>query len=485
MLDPQQIRDVCAGYTARDWWVNRTLPADRLKTARETWKRPPEGEVIAFLDSTVFGSGKDGLAVLADRVVWDSGITGQVQWEYTWEEFGAVVLRAVGSDLQIGRGVLITSGAQMKREDLLACLRELQQLALTAGAPPAVAFVPEGFAFPAAGQPLAGADELKRLVDELSGAWMQIAPDVSPRKERNARESMRIPPSETVIALVDATIFGSAKDGFVVGAEGLYWHNSIVGGNDKGRLTWSELARVRVSRAAGIVSFSETDWINPPASNEDNAELFLRALQWWARARMTPEERRAAIHAAGEVESAPPAPAKSVPVWHLAANGQQFGPYDAATVAAMLSAGQVNGDVSFAWAPGMPEWLPLRQVPELAALLTPPPPPVSPARPSAAPVQPAASVQSAEPAAAADAEPEEDNGRVDVNSAPAEDLLLLPGVTAQMAERLMQERQARGGFRDVEQIGELLRLPPHRVEQMRAMVSFGRMAAPRGRMIDF
>lgn len=474
MPSPEQIRDVCAAYTARDWWVNRTIPADRLKTARETWKCPPDGEVIAFLDSTVFGSGKDGLAVLADRVVWDSGITGQVQWEYTWEEFGAVVLRELGSDLQIGRGVLITTGAQMAKADLLACLRQLQQLAIAAGAPPAVAFVPEGFAFPAAGQPPAGADELKRLVDELAGTWMQAAPEVNPRKERNARESMRIPAGETVIALVDATIWGSARSGFVVGAQGLYWHNSIVGGNDKGRLAWDELARVRVSRAAGLVSFSETDWVNPPAGQEDNAELFLRSLQWWARARLTPEERRAAIHAAGEVESAPPAPGKGAPVWHLAASGQQFGPYDAATVAAMISAGQVNADASFAWAPGMAEWLPLRQVPELAALLTPP----------AARVQPAASVRPAESASAADGAQEEDEGRVDVNTASAEELLLLPGVTSQAADRLIQERQARGGFRDVEQIGELLRLPPHRVEQMRAMVSFGRIAG-RGRMIDF
>ena len=50
--------------------------------------------------------------------------------------------------------------------------------------------MPEGFAFPAAGQPPAGADELKRLVDELAGTWMQVAPDVNRKKERNARESM-------------------------------------------------------------------------------------------------------------------------------------------------------------------------------------------------------------------------------------------------------------------------------------------------------
>jgi hypothetical protein len=489
MLDPKQIREVCAAYTARDWWVHRDIPADRLKTARESWKVPPEGAVVAFLDATVFGSGKTGLAVMEEGVAWNSGITGQRHWWYPWEEFGAPVLRLLGPDVQIGRGVLQAAGAQMKRDDLLACLRRLQELARAAGAPSAVAFVPEGFAFPAAGQPPAGAEELKRLMDELGGTWLRAAPDIPPKKERNAREAMRIPPGETVIALADATIFGSAKAGFAVGRNGIYWHNSIVGGNDRGWLAWSELARLRVSRAAALVSFSETDWINPAAGHEDATELFLLGLQWWARARMAPEPRRAVIHAAGEVETAPPpplsAPGKGAAVWHLAANGQQFGPYDAGTVATMAAAGQVDAATSFAWSAGMPEWLPLARVTELASLLAPPPPPV----PAAPPISPAATpppaVVDTGAVTAAAVQREEDEGRVDVNAATVQDLLVLPGVTAQAAQRLIDERQARGGFRDVEQIGELLRLPPHRVEQMRAMVSFGRAAAPRGRVVDF
>jgi DNA uptake protein ComE-like DNA-binding protein len=73
---------------------------------------------------------------------------------------------------------------------------------------------------------------------------------------------------------------------------------------------------------------------------------------------------------------------------------------------------------------------------------------------------------------------------VDVNNAPLEDLLALPGMTRARAERVVQERGARGGFTDVDQLGQLLGLQPHQVQRLRPRVTFGRVA-PRARMVDF
>jgi DNA uptake protein ComE-like DNA-binding protein len=470
MLTRQQVRDVCAAFASQGWWVEGDIPAKRLENAREHWRQPPQGDVIAFLDSTLLGSGKDGLAVTDEGIGWESGANSTPRCSYGWRELAGVPIRVCGRLLQIGSGALNTAGQAMDAGYLATCLRQLQQLALDAGAPRAPAHVPEGRSFPAAGQPPAGGEALQSLLEALAGDWLHVAPEIPARKERNARERMRIPPEELVLALADTTVFRSGKDGVVVAARGIYWRNSAVdGGNENGRLTWEALARTRVALAAGLVMLGEQDWVKPDVGHAEDTERLLLGVQWWARARMPPEQRQAALAAAGEAEPAMVVPASDEPRWHLAVDGQRFGPYDTTHIGLMAAAGQVNADTAYAWAEGMAAWTPLRQVPELAAVLPVAPPPVVPAAPT--PVQAAPAAEAGE--------------RVDINSAPVDDLLALPGMTRARAELLVKERGARGGFRDVEQVGQLLGLQPHQVERMRGMVIFGRAATPRGRLVDF
>lgn len=71
-------------------------------------------------------------------------------------------------------------------------------------------------------------------------------------------------------------------------------------------------------------------------------------------------------------------------LWHLAVSGRQYGPYDAETLRAMVTAGQVSPSEALVWRDGMASWLPLAQVPELVMLpkassygAPPSPPPLS------------------------------------------------------------------------------------------------------------
>lgn len=73
----------------------------------------------------------------------------------------------------------------------------------------------------------------------------------------------------------------------------------------------------------------------------------------------------------------PPMP--STTAYHISVNGQQYGPYDMASMQQMAQAGQINGQ-SMVWAQGMPAWAPAQSVPELAPIFgisagTMPPPP--------------------------------------------------------------------------------------------------------------
>ena len=68
---------------------------------------------------------------------------------------------------------------------------------------------------------------------------------------------------------------------------------------------------------------------------------------------------------------APPPP----PSWHIAENGSSVGPFTAPQMVELISSGRVRPD-TLAWVAGMPEWLPAGQVPQLAGVFPPSPPPL-------------------------------------------------------------------------------------------------------------
>jgi len=76
----------------------------------------------------------------------------------------------------------------------------------------------------------------------------------------------------------------------------------------------------------------------------------------------------------------PPPPAPAAPLWHVANNGQTFGPFSLAQLAQAVAEGQLTRATTV-WSAGMSGWLAAAQVPELAALFgtaNPPPPPPPP-----------------------------------------------------------------------------------------------------------
>lgn len=75
--------------------------------------------------------------------------------------------------------------------------------------------------------------------------------------------------------------------------------------------------------------------------------------------------------------TAPPPPVPSQTIYHIYINGQQMSGHTPQTILNLISQGVANAD-TLVWTPGMPSWVPLVQVPELAQLLssqTPPPVP--------------------------------------------------------------------------------------------------------------
>jgi hypothetical protein len=54
---------------------------------------------------------------------------------------------------------------------------------------------------------------------------LHVAPDIPDKKLANACQTCRVPQGERILALIDATVFGSAKNALLFGREGIYYHN--------------------------------------------------------------------------------------------------------------------------------------------------------------------------------------------------------------------------------------------------------------------
>jgi hypothetical protein len=66
----------------------------------------------------------------------------------------------------------------------------------------------------------------------------------------------------------------------------------------------------------------------------------------------------------------------------------------------------------------------------------------------------------------------DDYGLVDVNHCPAAALTRLPGISNDLAARIVRKREQAGGFSSVEDLGVLLDLPPATVDQIRDTAIF-------------
>lgn len=76
-----------------------------------------------------------------------------------------------------------------------------------------------------------------------------VTPDIPRKKAENAYASYGMPASVNVFAIVDATVFGSAKNGLAFTSEGLFWKNDWTTTSAKTHMPWEEFKSTAQLRA--------------------------------------------------------------------------------------------------------------------------------------------------------------------------------------------------------------------------------------------
>ena len=82
------------------------------------------------------------------------------------------------------------------------------------------------------------------FIDSPLGGKCYVGKSIPADKEQNARKSYRIDADEEVIALIDATMLGSAKEGVAFGLKGIYWKNKM---EQPVKLSYKQLSKSELS----------------------------------------------------------------------------------------------------------------------------------------------------------------------------------------------------------------------------------------------
>lgn len=83
--------------------------------------------------------------------------------------------------------------------------------------------------------------KILEILKDFSSSDFYIAPQIPQAKLNNAFAHYPVPTKETILGLVDATVFGSAKNGMAFGINGIYWKNDWTTTTARNFLAWDDL----------------------------------------------------------------------------------------------------------------------------------------------------------------------------------------------------------------------------------------------------
>ncbi|WP_285960922.1 hypothetical protein [Pseudomonas tohonis] len=196
------------------------IPPKLLSNAIEAFKfKGDPREIVALIDNTMFGSGKDGCLICSDRLLLREPFAEPT--EYLFIEIKLVQSRDQRA-LVNGRDVLKFN--MPDKRDLTACFEVLAEwLGGQAEAPGKPLAAPVEAASKATGE--LPAEQLAVLIGYVRECALRIesdkvfvAPNIPPKKLQAALASYgNGMTADEVIVLVDDTLFGGAKEGMLIG----------------------------------------------------------------------------------------------------------------------------------------------------------------------------------------------------------------------------------------------------------------------------
>ena len=269
-----------------------------------------------------------------------------------------------------------------------------------------------------------------------------IGEDISGRKSDNVYDEFPISRDEEIIAVIDATLFGSCKYGLAIGTKGLYVNNDWTGTVRRGFLSWDDLKDAHISmKNQNEVEVTPNFTVMLPGTAIEGLDFiaFLADFQDYMVTKGTKKLDKQ---------------------WWIAIQGTKYGPHTTSKIVEMIHNHEVNPD-TLVWKQGMDQWAALSKVSEFQETLVVVPPPLPIVESKVLEV-------------------------IELNRASISELLRLPGVDLHNVQLFIEERARKGRFDSYEEIREVLKVQPQEFEEIMRMTVLDAVAIlSGGKVINF
>ena len=257
---------------AEKFYLNDAIPPKKLANARKAFPIPPQEKVIAFTDTTLFGSGKTGLAITSWGLRWTNDIITSPITALSWEEFAKLP-----DDPELEKSYVMFSedavydnnGSGIDDEMVFDALIELYEYCKAATfftdvspeTPSGILRQEQTYATGIRGSQDVRADAdaltphtkmdvadkipigdaIRKSIAESNCSHIYLGDAIPAKKLNNAIACMGVRVGEDVYALIDTTFFGSGKTGLIFTPLGIHWKNDWTTNTVKTMLNWSEV----------------------------------------------------------------------------------------------------------------------------------------------------------------------------------------------------------------------------------------------------
>jgi hypothetical protein len=147
--------------------------------------------------------------------------------------------------------------------------------------------------------------ELLKACSSLTNAGYYVGDLIPKKKYESAWVSYPLPGDRNILALIDATVFGSASCGLAIGKDGIAWKNDFEG---PVQISWKNLADSALSSSGSYVSVGAFKFnISGSGIKRSDVEALLLRLQAYARSLATKDHSIAKGQKCERLKAARPA----------------------------------------------------------------------------------------------------------------------------------------------------------------------------------
>ena len=296
-----------------------------------------------------------------------------------------------------------------------------------------------------------------------------ILDNISGKKLQNVVENFPLTGVKSVIMFQDTTVFGSFKTGIAVCDNGIFCKNDKLYIPSYRYFTWKEFSIVNIHLEDHNLFLGNDYYAFLPSPLKDRKvmEELLKKIQQallYEGNQVKNKEEIRSLDKNQKISSKDNA-------WFLAIDQKQYGPMGISEIEKMIIDKFFNPEHTFAWKQGMDNWELFNNVPEFRVIVkglnknTIQPPPIPDFSNAKIPLI---------------------SEKIDINNCKIEELLKIDCIDLKRANYFIEIRQKGKKFYTVEDIGNVLDLKPHEVEQLKNKIIFKLSKTLNGvRRIDF